>query len=175
MSENKRDFLAIFAALGALFAAFASWHMFAPAFERFLQIATDLGGWVEFKIRVMFEIQFVRHWLFASAVGTALCLVVPWWMEPHGRSDKTQTKLRLYASAMSFSVALYLNQSMLGFLVAIFSGFSGPMTGMVCIRTLMNCRWLKHPPSLKPTLEEAHEKLSVARAAEATKPPEPTP
>lgn len=171
----EKKLKALAAGIAALFAVFAMWPTVAPAFNWFLAVATDLGAWLEFNARVILSIRFVQHWLFASAVGTALCLVVPWWLEPQGRSDTTQTKLRLYASAMSFSVALYLDRTTLGFLVAMFSGFSGPMSGMVCIRLLMKCRLFRHPASLKPTLAEAHEKLALAHEAQPAKPVEPAP
>lgn len=138
-------------ALGLGAGAFALWPQIKPIIE-----------WVLFNLQVVVRVPFVQHWLIATAIGTAFCLALPWWLPHHFTSARSQSSIRILGGAFSFTVALWLNQTRVGFIVAIFCGFSGPMVGMAVIRQLMACKWLPKPMALRPTEAEAKAQLDIA-------------
>lgn len=146
------------AAIGLGAGAFAVWPQIQPVAE-----------WILFNLKVIAHVPFVQHGIFATAMGTAFCLALPWWLPGHFTTARAQTSVRLLGAAFSFTVALALDPSRVGFIFAVFCGFSGPMLGMVLIRQLMACRWLPQPMSLQPTVKEALEHMDRASEA-ATKP-----
>jgi hypothetical protein len=123
-------------ALGA--GAFALWPQIQPIAE-----------WVLFNIQVLLSVPFVQNGMLATAMGTAFCLALPWWLPGHFDSARSQSSIRILGAAFSFTVALALDPSRVGFIFAVFCGFSGPMVGMAVIRQLMACRWLPKPGSLE--------------------------
>lgn len=125
-------------ALGLGAGAFALWPQIQPIAE-----------WVLFNLQVMIRVPFVQHGLLATAMGTAFCLALPWFLPGHFTSARAQSSIRFLGAAFSFTVALALNQTRVGFIFAVFCFFSGPMVGMALVRQLMTCRWLPKPASLQ--------------------------
>lgn len=141
-------------ALALVIGAFAGWHYVQPALE-----------WVLFNLRVVLLVPFVQHGIFATAMGTAFCLALPWWLPDHFTSARAQSSVRILGGAFSFMVAMVLDQTRAGFIFAVLCGFSGPMVGMAVIRQLMACHWLPKPKSLQPTVGEALQHMANATAA----------
>lgn len=137
-------------AVGVLFAAFAAWGYLTD--EKPLD-------WLLLNIEVLVRVPFVHRFAYATAMGTAVCLALPWFLPGHMTSYASTVTLRIASALFSFGTALALDHSHAGFIFAVFCLFSGPITGMFFVRIL--CRladrwdWLPSPQSLTPTLTEA--------------------
>lgn len=128
-----------------LVAIAAGLTLLVPFWPQFQSIA----GFIAFNLRVLMLVPFVQHGFMATAMGTAFCLALPWWLPGHFTSARAQSSVRVLGAAFSFTVALALDPSRIGFIFAVFCGFSGPMVGMAVIRQLMACKWLPKPTSLQ--------------------------
>jgi hypothetical protein len=130
-------------AAGLAAGAFVAWPHVQPFAE-----------WILFNLQVLIRVPFVQNGLLATAMGTAFCLALPWWLPGHFTTSRAQSSVRVLGAAFSFMVAMALDPSRTGFIFAVFCGFSGPMIGMALIRRLMACRWLPTPASLQPCTSE---------------------
>lgn len=147
-----------------------------PVLNWLAEHVPGIVSWIGFNLRVIANIEFVRHGVYATAFGTAVCLAVPWIMPPERASHRTQSYTRFFGALSSFTVALAQDPSRAGLVFAGFCFFSGPMCGMFVVRFVTRCalrrHWIPLPDSLRPTKAEARAITAAAIGAEKPHPTE---